>query len=325
VPQPQPRVYGTLSHDLHAEWPTQAVPGSVFELPDARLLGPDGCIVTSDDTLLVDHSFWGWTRPPHPERNQIYQRKKAQPVRRVAGRVLSLGTDFGIGSFGHLVHDGLTRLPLVLAASRKLTDFDWLYLPRPDTPAVRELETLLEFPREKILNWDHRDLAVEHLTATSFPGEVGRISIEGASWIRDRAQACWGGARKRRIYLTRRGYRRTLTNEAEITAILAAHGFETIDPSRELGVLEACANAEVIAGVDGSNMANLAFAPAGGHILEFMPPQAAPVSYHSSLAISGGRRLSIVVGTDSVDPADPYLANFRLPPERLRAALADLT
>ena len=323
VPQPHPRVYGTLSHELHADWPNEAVPASVFELPDARLLGPDGGIVTANDTLLLDHSFWGWTRPPYPEKNRLYTRKRAQPVRRLEGRVLSLGTEFGLGSFGHLVHDGIIRLQLILAAGQKLADFDWIYLPRPQTPAVRELEALLEFPPERILNWDRRDLAVTQVTATSYPGQVGRISVEGASWIRDRAQACWGQGRKRRIYLTRRGYSRTLTNEPEIAGILGVHGFETIDPGRDAGVLAACANAEIIAGVDGSNMANLAFAPAGALILEFMPPVAAPVSYHSSLAVSGGRHCAVVVGTDSADPARPYLANFRLPPERLREALAD--
>lgn len=323
VPRPQPRVYGTLSHELHADWLDDPAPASVFQLPDARMLGPDGSIVTANDTLLLDHSFWGWTHPPSPERNRLYQRKRAQPVRTLEGRVLSLGTEFGLGSFGHLVHDGIVRLQLVLAARQKLADFDWIYLPRPETPAVRELETLLDFPPDRILNWDRRDVAASQITASSYPGPVGRISVEGASWIRDRAQACWGQGRKRRIYLTRRGYSRTLTNEAEIAEMLEAHGFETIDPGRDTGVLAACANAEIIAGVDGSNMANLAFAPAKALILEFMPPKAAPVSYHSSLAVSGGRQCAVVVGVDSADPTRPYLADFRLPPERLREALAD--
>jgi hypothetical protein len=287
-------------------------------------MGPNACLVTANDTLLVDHGFWGWLQPAAREKNRLYQRKKAQPVRRVFGRVLSLGTDFGIGSFGHLVHDGLARLQLVLAAGFTLRDFDWIYLPRPNSPAVTELETLLDFPAEKILNWDRRDLMAEPVIATSYPGEAGRISVEGACWLRDLGQARWGGGRKRRIYLTRRGYSRTLTNEAEIEAILAAHGFETIDPARDTGALAACANAEIILGVDGSNLANLAFAPAKAHILEVLPPGAALLPYNSSLAVSGGRQVAILVGTDSVNPANPYSGNFRLPPERLREALADL-
>jgi capsular polysaccharide biosynthesis protein len=144
-----------------------------------------------------------------------------------------------------------------------------------------------------------------------------------ARYLRDLASPWRAVGRSReRIFLTRGNLRRNLLNLAEIEGILREHGFSVIDPADHPATIEHCANAEIIAGVDGSNLANIAFAPEGACIMIFICATAAPPEpYNLTLATSGGRQLHILQGIFPRAESTRYNEGFVLPPERLRACL----
>ena len=324
MPRPLPVIYGDAPEVGLGNFHPIAPPTCVFTLPTARLLGPEGYVVTRDDCFVYDASFLSRVHatplPSHP----LYRRKRSRPVRRLAGCCLSLATDFAAGSFGHFLHDGFSRLYLFAKAGIDPAQADWVFCPRPRGASAEALFRSLRMPPERVLNWSQEyDYEAERLVATCFPCEVGTITPEMARYLRDLASPWRAVGRSReRIFLTRGNLRRNLLNLAEIEGILREHGFSVIDPADHPATIEHCANAEIIAGVDGSNLANIAFAPEGACIMIFICATAAPPEpYNLTLATSGGRQLHILQGIFPRAESTRYNEGFVLPPERLRACL----
>lgn len=273
-------------------------PAYVFTLPRARLLGPDGWIVGEGDSFLPEASFWRERDHPHPfSTHFILLRKRARPLRRLPGRTLSLASDFAAGGFGHFLHDSLPRLHLVEKAGHDLRDFDWVYLPRIDTPATRQLVARLDLPPERVLAQDPRhDLFADELVATSYPGTPGYIPSYAPALLRERflptdapASAASAG---RRIFLSREGFRRDLAARAQVEQLLRARGFEIVRPQVD-DAIAACAEAACVVAQEGSNFMNALFCPSGARLLLLCPPTV-DLPYALSLAAAGGHHLRVV-------------------------------
>ncbi len=295
----------------------------VFTLESARAIGPEGFIVTKNDTFLYDASFWHGVYPSPHGTHPIYLRKKARPLRRLSGTCLSLATDFAAGSYGHMIHDGLTRLRLLTQAGFPATKADWILFPRLSTPNTEAICTLLGIAPERVLNCSAaNEWEFERLVGTSYPAAIGTVPPENARFLRDLGRRWRREDRPRtRIYLSRRGYQRNPVNLDECESILREFGFQIVDPSDGESVLAACANAEVIAGIDGSNMGSLAFSPSGSRVLIINPPVVPPQPYETTMAFFGDRELHLLAG-DPLDGITPsYSGNFHLPAARLRACL----
>lgn len=100
----------------------------------------------------------------------------------------------------------------------------------------------------------------------------------------------------------RSGDRRVLTNEAELAERLhARHGFRVLRPE-DHGVdalLDACAGARIVAGVEGSHLVHgLAVMPAGGALLTIQPPDRVTAAL-KLMCDRLGLRFAVVVGDGS--------------------------
>ncbi len=320
---PQPALYGHFTAPPVNNF-TAAKPATcVFTLPNARLLGAEGLIVSRRDRFLYDASFWSGVHPRPIAANPPYTRKLTRPLHRLPGTCVSLATDFAAGSYGHLIHDGLLRWHLLRKAGVDLAAADWIYLPRMETPATEVICSLLPLPRERILNYSEtHDYEADLIIGTQFPGAIGTIAPLGATFLRDLAAPLRRPVEKcPRVYLSRRGFRRNPVNLDEVEMILRDYGFIILDPA-SAEAPTACAQAEVVAGIDGSNMANLAFAPAGAHVIVIYPSDTPPQPYHTTMTVSGGRTLHLIMGEPpSHDAPRSYLADFYLPPALLHACL----
>ncbi len=295
----------------------------VFILESARAIGQEGFIVTKDDTLLYDASFWHGVYPAPHAGHPIYLRKKARPLRRLPGTCLSLATDFASGSYGHMIHDGLTRLRLLTQAGFPASKADWILFPRLSTPNTDAICNLLGIAPDRVLNCSPaNDWEFERLVGTSYPAAIGTVPPENARFLRDLGRS-WlrEGQPRTRVYLSRRGYQRNPVNLDECEAILREFGFLIVDPSDGESVLTACANAEIIAGIDGSNMGSLAFAPSGARVLIINPPVVPPQPYETTMAFFGDRELHLLASDPLAGITPSYSGNFYLPASRLRACL----
>lgn len=287
----------------------------VVEASPARLLAPGGWVVVNPDTFVYDTSFWGHRDFATARRwHSIFLRKKVTAPGRLAGRVLSLASDFAPYSFGHWLIDSLPRWLLAERAGLKPADFDTIYLPTPATPSTRQLVTALGLPPEKLITAPAAtDLCLDHLTATSFPGSPG----SACSLAREMAVRLHPPRRPlRRLYLARDGHRRNFVNHEALRHVFAELGFEACNPATDPDTIAKCAEARVIVGIEGSQCFNALFAPSGGALVVIAPDGFHPLPYMQSIAACSGLALYLL-GARSVAPDSSCV----LAPAELRRGL----
>lgn len=298
----------------------------VLELPGARLWGPDGWIVGARDSYLIDASFWAYPDSGMPlQDHAMLIPKFGRPMRRLPGRTLSLASDFTIGGYGHFLHDSLTRLLLLELAGIDPGQFDWIYWPYLNSPGASMLVRLSGLPSEKILNWDPRhDLVCESLTATSFPGRPGQIAPVYAEFLRRRFAPAPASA-KRKIYLSRNGYRRNFRNAAEVEAVLSRHGYEICRPHSDPDVFAKCAAASHVVAMEGANFFNVFACPPHTKILLVLPDAGPTMPYAMTLGFSARLDLYLITARSLDQPQiDPGIADVELDLSALDAALAQM-
>lgn len=298
----------------------------VFVLDSVRAIGAEGFLVTEGDTFLYDATFCHNPHPTPDSGHPIYLRKKARPVVRLPGVCLSLATDFAIGSFSHFLHDGIARLRLMGLAGFKPAKADWIFCPHVTAPTAEVVCAGLGIAPNRVLNYspDH-DWEFETLVGTSYPAPMGTVPPENARYLRELGRQWQQGPRPpSRVWLSRRGFRRNPVNLDEIESILREFGFWIANPESGESILRACANAEIVAGIDGSNMAALAFAPAGARVLIVNPSHVPPLPYQTTMTWFGDRELHLVGGDPLPGETPSYSGVFLLPAGRLRACLAVL-
>ena len=322
---PHPTQLGAFPSRFLGSLRTSVPPACVFSLPGARVLGAEGWVVAPGDVFLTDASFEGNVEGKPLRDHHIFRvrRGRAPAQRPLPGRCLSLASDYAIGGFGHFVHDSLTRLCLVEGCGLRAPEFDWVYLPRPDTPIVREIVSRLGVAPERLLNFDARfDLRCEELTATSFPGAPGTIAPAYARFLRSRFSPP-ALRSNRRIYLSRNGFRRNFSNLAEVEAILSGHGFEEVRAHYDPLTLQKCAEAEYVFCIEGASFFNAVFCRPGTGVLLVYPdrlPHAVP--YALTLAEAAGFRTFVMKGETVGDAGvDGGIADLHLDPVALEHAL----
>jgi Glycosyltransferase 61 len=299
--------------------------GQVFTVRDASLLGPEGWVVAPPDTFLPDAGFE--VHDPRKRLADFYifraRQGRAKTRRRLPGRCLSLASDYSIGGFGHFIHDSLSRLLLIDRAGLRPDEFDWVFLPRPDTLVVRQLVAQLGLKPERLLSHDPaHDLDCAELTGTRFPGIPGYFSPPFADYLRGRF-APRPQRRDRRIYLSRRGYRRNFANAPIVEELLRRHGFEEVCPHEDSATLQKCAEAEFVFSLEGANFFNALFCPAGTRVLLVFPDRL-PHNLPFALSLAGACGFpTFVMNCATIGPAgiDGGIADVNLDPASLEHAL----
>ena len=167
--------------------------------------------------------------------------------------------------------------------------------------------------------YDCRDLIV-----ASLPSRYGFTHPWAIGWLRARLQGTRPAKGWRRLHVTRRDARhRRVTNEADLEAMLAARGFETVALG-DLGFAaqrDLFADADLVVGVHGAGLANLVFAPDGARILELVP-SAYPANYFANLAQASGIRLrQMPVATRGPRHVPPSRWPITVVPDELAAAI----
>ncbi|CAO3425350.1 glycosyltransferase 61 family protein [Azospirillum doebereinerae] len=148
-------------------------------------------------------------------------------------------------------------------------------------PYHREMLQLVGLPAEQVI--DARELAGPDSAQILY--RLSRAAVPSAipypaayRWLRERLLPPQrrDGPPTRRLYLSRRGSapKHRIANDAEVAALLADRGFETVQPER-LGVLETIelmAEAEVVVAPVGAATANQVFLPPGGRWVHLCNP-----------------------------------------------------
>ncbi len=284
--------------------PSPALPAS-FDPPqtvaweDERVIFLEGCrywgeyggsIVAHDERLIgeVSRDVWGL------ERHAIFNRLRLPAVRDLPGLSAVISTPEASTNYSHWMMDLLPRLDLLARAGFGPEKVDRYLVNLGGAPYEAETLRLAGIPAEKLLPVTGAShFRCERVVTTSLRQHHWQRSLP--AWVPGflRRLAGLGEASvpgARRLYLTRRtaSFRRVL-NEDALAGMLAANGFEIIDPA-SLSVTEQAAlfaSAGVIVSPHSSAMTNLVFCSPGTVVLEIFPADYFDVSFWTAASIAG--------------------------------------
>ncbi|GAB7191771.1 hypothetical protein NUM3379_24790 [Kineococcus sp. NUM-3379] len=309
----------------------------VLDVRDATVVGAEGWAVV-DGALLTDL----WREPGHPTPDVARRNPGVRALAgsgaaaprqvRLEGTVASLLLPWW-ENYYHWTVQGAPRHELLAEVADPAAVDAWL-VPDQGSGYVREWLDLLGVPQERRISPVAGEaLSCERLLVASVPGRARWVHPWIVRWLRERVPpeaVPAGGGGPRRVFLDRRAStHRRIVNREEVLDVLDGHGFTVVDPE-ELGVraeASLMAGADVVAGLIGAGMANVAWCRPGSTLLELMPSN---LVYGASckLAATAGLRYRCVVGSE---PALPWplrypdnLADVHVPVAELRRELAAL-
>lgn len=262
-------------------------------LPNGRILDEHGWIVGDNDTFLGELCYTGNRR--HSRVNHII---KLHPPRFVPGRTLNLCSANAVTNFFHYLIDSLSRYDLVTRAGFTWNDFDHIVLPRFSSPMTQRVDAAVGVPLDKVIRMGRREqLVCETLYQPSFPGPIASTPPWIVQFYRNLFSVPTQPG-KRRFYFPREG-KRSAANAGEIAERMAAHGFETVDPTKTPDIVQLLGEAGYVAGIHGASLANLVFCPPGTRVLEIMPTDISEHynrAFYYTLCASGEMPYGVVIG-----------------------------
>ena len=257
-----------------------------------RLSGPSLVPVDAAGRACFEAMFG-----PQAFGDPVWQPGRSGPARELAGHWTSLVSRWTVGgNYYHWLTDGLTRL---------------LHLPAfpPDT-GILVPAGLPAFARDSLqqlgLGERVREIEGDHWVVENHwfagPGAPsGCVNPLGVRWLRQSfLPGTAEGKGHRRIFVSRRGTTRDLTNWAEVERVLSAEGWEVMDPGklsfREQ--IETFRQARIVAGIHGAGMSNLLWAPAGTRVIELMPDTFRNGCYEAISRVIGHRHEVLLCPAD---------------------------
>lgn len=288
--RPAPLLAAGTAPEKFSRLARETVPAAdVFLLHGVRFWGDyAGTLIGRNDHVLGDLTvdIWGL------DRHKIFTRIKLPRVRELPGLTAILATAEADINYYHWTIDLLPRIGRIQAAGVSLESIDWFVVNHRDQRWQRETLAELGVPWEKVIRADAAvHLACERVVTTSLRGVTTAVPAADYDYLQSRASAsaAVGGA-TRRIHVSRRGASfRRVTNEAEVSALLARHGFEEI-LGGQLSVAEqrrCFREAAVVVGVHGAAMTNLVYCEPGTRVLEFFAPDYVSLEYWTLASRAG--------------------------------------
>jgi len=246
----------------------------VISIPNGRVLGNTGTIITHDDKLLVDvsqdfTSYFGSTRSEWsfklPKHNHVDE----------SVAVIAAG---GADTYYHWLTDALPRVEILKKTNS--IDFNAIdkILVNTGVPIIAETLKLLGIPEEKII-FDNYNLHISSslLIVPSLPCD----STATPKWAYDFLRRSYlpladvQSTYPKRIYISRaKASRRKVINEREVVTRLSKYGFEPIY-LEELNFTQQVAlfsQVEAIVALHGAGLTNLVWSRIDVKVLELFSP-----------------------------------------------------
>ena len=275
IRQPAARLFGEGTASFVARGPIAIPARRVFRARGMAIIGPDAHLVGKHDTLLWDAAWHEVGRDPTIgfRERVISKRKLARPRRKLAGLTAALGSDWAVGSFGHFIHDSLSRWRLLQLAGFRAGDFDQFILFHPDSVSARWFVKAAGIPEDRIVGFDPSvDLECDEVVATAL-GSLPPAHARGTMrWLRELALSA-GTEHHERVYLSRAGYIRHPFNAPELESEMRRRGFHLAKADDGMAGNRVCLSAKIIVGVEGTNLASACFAPPGAKVVILLPAE----------------------------------------------------
>jgi len=269
---------------LYAVTKEQLVSVFTCDIPDTKLVGWPGAVVTEENELLIQST----THPSQSALKMEIALYNSMPYDSAPpGRYISL-QGYACEIYGHWLVDALPRLMIDFPLDPSLI----VLIPARSHNFHYETLSLLGIPAERIFTPRKRVVHIPdlHLCVTS-EGTV-RPHITLIHRLAAALRASAGVAEpvhQRRLYVSRANQKRAIVNESELLPILERFSFEIVTPE-SLSVVEQVrlfSQASVIVGAFGSGMLNSIFAKPGALVLEIFNRDRWDMHHHRLLSLLG--------------------------------------
>jgi capsular polysaccharide biosynthesis protein len=310
---------GARFHDVPA--------GSVYTLPEGRVIGAAGWIVDRDDRLLSDLSpdylRERYIASRHPLQNAL----RLPAVQSVAGTVAVLATLSADGYYGHWMMDLLPRAAMIARGGPRFEDLQGVYMPAPHHRYQWDALVRFGIRPEQIIDTDQvPHLRADQLIVPSWHANVFVASTWCCETLRALAPASAGSPKRggQRVFISRSGTdHRRVVNEPELLRdVLGPRGFTSVRPEQ----MSADDQAELFAAADivvtplGSSMANLVHCRPGTQIVEIMNPRCVqPCTL--AIASQGDLEYHVALADGVDDNEHEILEDLRVSPGILESAI----
>lgn len=300
--------------------------GSAFcaAIPRGRVLGSACTAIAAPGIVLADVS--PDSMRPLNDHRALRSFAWAPPPRRLAGTSGLLGAS-GRQNYYHWLFDMLPRLGMI-EQFYDIERVDHWIAPATRLPVVAELLERCGIPAERVRclgRFGH--VRCDQLLVTAEPSPLNRSMRPSVEFLRRRLLGTDEASRRpsRRILLLRRATRRLL-NLQELQPLIDRLGLEPtyLEGMSFKGQLALFSEAQLVVGIHGAGLSNIAFMPDEAGVVEILPSWYR-VEFFSRLARDAGLRFARVVG-------DPVIggrgrkshADLRVDPEALAAAIDGL-
>jgi hypothetical protein len=294
-----PRRFGSAQIEFGALVSTDFPDIGVLEISRGLILGPHGWLIAQNQYFLGDHSWFGIDLdhciPLHtPDLFDKYRRVTLN------GTCLSLASDWASCNYSHFLLDSVSRLDLFTRAGYTMETVDFVYLPRPPSPAAALLLKRLGIPLSKCI-WaaEHVSVTADIIIAPSFPG----LRRNYPPWVPEFLKSLFhtqNTIADRYLYLRRQSAHRTLQHEERILRTVLSAGFDIIDLENIVDAQKLFSEARFVIGAHDAGLAHLAFCPTTTSVLELLPTDHI-FPYYYTLAESAGLRYSYLAGQSAAN------------------------
>lgn len=290
-------------------------PAFVAEIPDGRIWGNNGSIISPDDGLITDISTEFTTEHSKfiPDRNKhsIFRQFKLPPVTHIPETVAALSVSYG-DVYYHWMLDLLPRIELLRRNNIDLNQIDKFVVNATTAKFQKETLALLGIPETKIITSQTNSplhIKADKLIVPSLPRQRGGSMPKWAcEFLRNelltRANPNKNNQQER-IYISRGdAQHRRVKNEANLINYLNRLGFKSVTLNA-MSVVEQAqlfSQAKVIVAPHGAGLTNIVFCNPQTKIVEFFSPNYIHPGYWRLSNQVGLEYYSLLGETQSLSP-----------------------
>lgn len=246
----------------------------IVSIPKGRIYG-EGAIITPDDRLVGDISREFLPRNDQ-HKHSVFSQLKLPKLSRIGGTVAVLAVQ-SADVYWHWMFDLLPRIHLLARSGISSDQIDYYVINTIKHPYQKESLEQVGLPKSKIIDCNkHTHLVADSLLVPSINQRVP--SKWSCNYVRDlflTPDKTRSHKQGKRLYVTRSDARiRRVTNEYELSGLLAEHGFETITLTGKSVADQASlfASADVVLAPHGSGLTNILFCRPGTKLIELFNP-----------------------------------------------------
>lgn len=280
IQEPPPVTLESEVHPIYANEFSRVQPEAfVLTLPNGRVWGRNGTVITSNDWVIADVSrefgrYKGVMGPQHSIFRRLYLGKCTRVEKTVA--VVSTSGSY---NFYHWMYDVLPRFAL-LQQSGYWSTIDAFVVDYTGSSFQQESLKRLGIDESKIIRSNDQwrfHIEAAQLIVPALPSVLSTMNPWAVDFLRRLFLADINpGVKSKRLYISReKAPSRKLIQEGELKAWLEQRGFVAFFPEQHsvAETAELFRQAEWVIGVHGAGFANLAFCSSGAKVLDIVAPR----------------------------------------------------